>query len=176
MIEDQVLEKWYEGDLNAFKILYTKYYGLGIGYCISLRADRELSKDLVQKTFVRIYEKVSTNKGKPIQNFRSYFYSSLTNCFLEHCRKTKFRIVPIEVLPPDFFQISLDSRIEKFMEEDYLEKLLSELNDDQKQVLKLQIQGYKQKEIAEMVNKTEDQVRGLSYRGKAKLREKNNHS
>jgi RNA polymerase sigma-70 factor (ECF subfamily) len=58
------------GDENAFKALFSHWYQLLAGYLFRLTESRELTEDLVQETFVKIW--VARENLAEVRHFKSY--------------------------------------------------------------------------------------------------------
>ena len=172
--DEELLKEWYKGDRIAFRYLYQKYYPLAVPFCIRLCGNRTNSEDLVQKTFIKIVEKVEAGKGKRITSFSKYLFTALKINYFEYLRKR----INAREQPFDAKVISLeektapDDQIERFMENNTIETILSQLdNPNQRMILRQHLEGYSYDEIARQNKMTKSQVRGLLFRAKENLME-----
>lgn len=125
--------------------------------------DHELARDLVQESFMRMWIKrkeVNYKKGK------SYLFSTAYHTFIDHIRKNE-RMSPMG-----------DNANEKVSTLDHysdvkeiLELAVSRLPDIQRSVVLLKdYEGYSYKEIGEMTDLSESQVKVYIYRARLHLK------
>lgn len=125
--------------------------------------DHELARDLVQESFMRLWIKrkeVNYKKGK------SYLFSIAYHTFIDHIRKNE-RMSPMG-----------DNANEKVSTLDHysdvkeiLELAVSRLPDIQRSVVLLKdYEGYSYKEIGEMTDLSESQVKVYIYRARLHLK------
>ncbi|MGB5692264.1 MAG: RNA polymerase sigma factor [Flavobacteriaceae bacterium] len=82
-----LIERLKSGDKNAMFPLYDKYSGALFGVIVRMCRDRELAEDLLQESFIRIWEKIDTyepDRGK----FYTWAYRISRNTTLNHLRKS----------------------------------------------------------------------------------------
>ncbi len=170
--EDAILLKqWYGGDEAAFNQLYDKYYGQAILYCLALCKERNISQEVTQNTFIKILDKVRNKKGKPIEEFRSYLFKSVSTNWLEYKRNTQRQQSRFaEVEESNMEAVAEDTGIERFMAKEIKEKILAFLNENDREIYKKHIAGYNYIEIADDLGLTEGQVRGKIFRMKDSIR------
>lgn len=87
MKEKLLIAKLKSGDLDAYEYLFHEYYDWLCNYIFKLSGDRSQSKDVVQETLVRLWEKKQeiTIKGP----LKGYLFKSCHNQFLQQIRKEK---------------------------------------------------------------------------------------
>ena len=140
-------------------------------YCFFKISDREIAKDLVQETFMKTWNYLT--KGEKIGNLRAFFYRTLSNLIIDEYRKKK--------------AVSLDNLQEKtgfdqgFDEEEILEDkidaekallLLHQIGEDYKDIIVMRyVQELSIKEIAEIINESENTVSVKIHRGLKKVKE-----
>ena len=73
------------GDSKAYDFLMDFYYQNLCGYAQSLCNDRDMSEDIVQNVFVKIW--VKRKKINPDLSIKSYLYKSVYNEFINQYRK-----------------------------------------------------------------------------------------
>lgn len=144
--------------------------------CVDLYADRvyrfivknmkhhEDAQDVVQNAF----EKLWLNREKVIfSKARSYLFTVAYRNMIDIIRKVK-RIDWVESVPE---QVQ-NSTLKNFELRDSLDLGLSQLKDIQKSVILLRdYEGYSYKEIAEITELTEAQVKVYIYRARKKLQQ-----
>lgn len=85
--ERELLERCSEGDRGAFARLYTSHLTALIRYVFLFTKSRELSEEIVQDVFVKIWEKKESLLY--VQSFQSYIFKMAKNLLMDHLRKTK---------------------------------------------------------------------------------------
>jgi len=159
--DESLLQQWEEGSDSAFMQLYNQYYEAALAYGIYLSRNRSVAENIVQQALEEIVKKVTSKKGKPIGNFKNYLFKIIKNKHIDHCRRRQN--LRIEEEPSINFSTD-------FEENDFRQKILSLiLTDNEKVVHELKMKGYNNAEVAKQLNKTEGQIRGLSYRIKRKV-------
>jgi len=155
------------GDSNAFKLLFDKYYSGLVGFIDVHTQNRDLSEDIVQYSFMILWEKRS--KLKDEASPKNYLYTIAYNRFVDLYRKKKRSNDLVEEL----LRENLKERIEEdseFLEKRVtkLKKLIEHLPPRCKEILYLSKQrGLEHMEIAKKLkisNKTvEEQIR-IAYK------------
>ena len=54
--DDKLIEAFQQGDEFAFVVLYNRYKGPVYAFCTKMLLDRAVAQDVMQETFVRVYE------------------------------------------------------------------------------------------------------------------------
>lgn len=83
------------GNKAAFKLLFKKYYRRLIEFCLYRTRDLELSKDLVQELFTKIWN--VRDKIDPEKSFQAYLYKSLTNQIINHSKLASSKNISLDV-------------------------------------------------------------------------------
>ena len=127
--------------------------------------DEDTANDIVQETYARLWEKVSTVDYPKV---RSYLFTAAYHLVVDHFRKGK-RYEGI-----DKININGHSHNEQYSDiKEILNQALEQLPEIQKTVILLRdYEGYSYQDIAEITNLTESQVKVYIYRGRMSLKEK----
>ncbi len=158
--EQELFERIVTGDVAAFEILYKSYHPRLFAYCRKFIDDPEIAKDLVQETFINLWEN-KENIGIYI-SIKSYLFRSIHNISLNNIRhelvKDKFTNYSIFKLKEAEFQyysrfdIGLESIFYKEAE-DIVFKITNTLPEQCKEVFLLsRNEGLKNQEIADKLN------------------------
>ncbi len=158
------------GSVSAFQTLYMRHLDAIYRYFFFQTKDKFLAEDLAQDVFIRIWKAIDhydEEKGA----FTSWMYRIAHNLLIDHYRGKK--------------TLSLKEGIEASYSEDWLEKLeknekiqtikgeLDSMPDDYKEVVVLRFfEDLKVEEVAEIMGKSEENVRVIQHRAIRKLREK----
>ena len=125
--------------------------------------DDEIAKDVVQDTFLKVWEKVvdiSYEKAK------TYFYTTAYHTMIDRIRKDKRMTRMEDVHLPKSFHSNTYSDVMEVLEEG-----LKKLPEVQRSVVLLRdYEGYSYKEIGKIVDLTEAQVKVYIYRARLALK------
>ncbi len=155
----QNIDKIYEED---FETVYK--------YLFCLTRNRDISEDLTQETFYRAVQKINTFKGNCkisvwlCQIAKNLWHDELKkNKKIEKLEKEDWLFIPSKEKTEDIV-IENSSKVDLY-------KQLQELDEKTREVMYLRITGELSfKEIADILNKTENWARVTFYRGKKKLK------
>lgn len=169
-----------KGNPSAFKDLFRLLYPRLKGYCKLFISDDNRVEDLIQETFIALWERRDSIKTD--QSVESYLFVILRNNCLNFLRKEKlenttFSIDMEEVSELQYlYQIDFLGKEEKSLEEQLVESFqeaVEELPDKMKQVFKLcKIDGRKQKEVADEIGISLKMVEKHIAKAKEQIREK----
>jgi RNA polymerase sigma-70 factor (ECF subfamily) len=91
----EVLERFAQGDLDAFEALFQQFQGQVYGWIIRIVRDRGLAEDLTVETFWRIYR--THARFDPAGNFGAWARRIATNAALDHLKTARREVA----LPED---------------------------------------------------------------------------
>lgn len=150
---------------------YEKYSDAIFRYCYFRVYDRERAKDLVQETFMKTWDYIA--RGNDIENIRAFLYRVARNMVIDYTRKKKED--SLEVLQELGFNPGLDERVNKEIEFDFQAAVhaLKSLDEKYREAVTMRyIDGYSPREIAQMLDETENVVSVRIHRGLQQLRKK----
>ncbi len=120
------------------------------------------AKDIVQQSFEKVWRK---HEDISFAKVRSYLFTVAHHTLIDHIRKNK-RIDVVEQTP----EKKERGHYDQFELKDSLNRAISQLNDIQKKVILLRdYEGYSYKEIADITELSEAQVKVYIFRGRKKL-------
>ncbi len=141
----ELVQKIKESSQNAFKLLFTKYYGSLIKFCLYRTRNLDISKDIVQEIFTNLW--ISRNRLNPEKSVKAYLYKSTINQiinFKKHSSSQSFSLNDSISTKKNSNYTDLENKIDLFSS---VEKLPEKL----KTVFLLsRIEGFKYSEIAEI--------------------------
>ena len=174
--ERALVQRFLDGDDEAFSVIYTTYVDELLSYGIGLGGDRETLKDIIHDIFTRLYY----NKGylKETRNLKAYLFRSLKNQLINFFKSQKFTLdierensefsVTVTVLD----QIINDE--DRRVVQNEIEKYLSCLTGRQREAVYLRfIQELNYDEMAEIFDMTPHSVRKLISRAILRIRRQN---
>jgi RNA polymerase sigma-70 factor (ECF subfamily) len=157
-IPDSLLVKNYiEGNENSLSILIKRHESKIYGFIYSKIADRDISNDIFQDTFIKVIKTLKNNSYNEEGKFLPWVMRISHNLIVDHFRKTKKMPMYRETEEFSIFSVMSDDSltIESKMIFDQVEidlkKLIQELPNDQKEVLVMRMyQDMSFKEISEI--------------------------
>lgn len=163
-----------EGDLEKLGLLFERYHRRLFGFFYRLTSRQDLSSDLVQDVFERIlkYRNSYTGDG----DFSSWIFRIARNLYSDHYRRMKKtgddQNPESEI--SDFSRSNeeiLHDDVEEAGNRMLLEQALEQLDHEKKQALILsRIEGFRYREIAEIMNCSESLVKVRVFRGLKELK------
>ncbi len=172
MINDrQIIDGCARHDRKAQQLLYDKYSRFLLGICMRYVADKTEAEDILQECFLKVFFNIKDFSGTG--SFPGWLRKIAVNTAITYYHKNlKFRYhIEIEEY------VSRETADNSFDQDDFTEeelyRLLNELPAGYRMVFNLYaIEGYKHKEIAEMLGIDTNTSKSQYSRAKALLREK----
>lgn len=159
------------GDTEAFGVVYNKYLTPIYRYIYLRVRDKDLADDLTQDVFIKVFNSLGTftiRSGSPL----SYFYTVARNVLIDNYRKKKNVLISEEEL--EGRMVDEDTPEKQSIVKDTvntLSKALETLSENESEAITLKfIENYSNKEIGEIMGKSEEAVRQLQSRGMKTLR------
>lgn len=150
----------------ALSVLYRRYGQRIYTYCRKIVADNALAEDLLQETFVKLFD--SGKQQRLIENFPAYLMTIARNLCLSHKARTKRSFVPFE----DFHITTRDVPYEQKELLQLITTSMDLLPDDYREAFVLrEYNGLSYIEIAEIIGESIDVVKVRIFRAKKRLRE-----
>ena len=149
--------------------VYKQYFETVNKYLFCLTHDSDISEELTQEIFYKAIKKIDTYRGDC--KISVWLCQIAKNLWYDYCRKNK-RIINedqmLEMISIDTTEEQVISRQEKIL----LYQKMQKLDKETREVIYLRITGELSfKEIATILDKTENWARVTFYRGKNKLKE-----
>lgn len=172
MVNDlEIIKGCARHDRRAQQMLYDRYSGFLLGVCMRYATDRAEAEDILQDSFLKIYFSIEDFSGTG--SFTGWLRKIAVNTAITHYHKNlkyRYHIDIEEYVLLEKGSLSFDDS--KFTHEE-LYKVLNELPSGYRMVFNLYaIEGYKHKEIAEMLGIDTNTSKSQYSRAKAVLRDK----
>ena len=171
MSDQQIIERCAKHDRKAQQVLYDKYSRFLLGVCLRYSTDKAEAEDILQDSFLKIFFNIKDFSGTG--SFIGWLRQVAVNTAITHYHKNlKYRYhVDIEEFG------AVDTRTASFEEDfftsDELYKVLNELPAGYRIVFNLYaVEGYKHKEIAEMLGIDTNTSKSQYSRARAVIRDK----
>ena len=162
-IDDKELEKIFldikQNKIQGIEELYGKYKKVVYGIAFTISKNKEDSEDIMQMIFAKIYE--MENSKLPTSNYASWLYSTTKNETINFLKKKK-NDMPIDKI----YEISDDnSELNKVIDNIEFNKLISKLNDKEKEIISLRIlSNFSFEEIAKLLKEPVGTVKWRYYK------------
>ncbi len=145
MTEKQLSEAIKNSDSSAFRILYYKYYKPLYRYIFYRTYSKELTKDLLQDVFTKLW--LNRKKLSSSKSLKSFIYSITSNLLIDHYRKRSSRIK----YKNEIFSAKVITGDDTVEDKISIQNAVSRLNDKLKDVFILnRYEGFTYKEIADI--------------------------
>ncbi len=161
-------EKWIQqlqaGHQAAFRQFYDAYAGQAIRTASAITRNREMAKDAVQETFIRVYRQIDSYN--PALPFDPWFYRILTNeCLRLLKRESPLSNIESVENDPSLSEESFDQLTELY-------DMIQALDDSHRIPLILKyIKGFTEKEIADILGLNQNTVKSRLFKGRKRLKE-----
>lgn len=167
MQDEEYMQQLSLGIDSAFDILVFRYHKPLFGYLYRLLHDEKLAEDIVQETFLKIYQQ--GKKGFVPDQFKPWMYKIATNACKDYWRKPTSRfefITDKETEGPEQVHRIIDHQLER----QWMVESLNQLSMDYRTVLYLRFyQDLKYAEIALVLDISINTVKTRIARGLKQL-------
>ena len=157
-----------EGNTEVFRDIVEQYHASIRRYLYRLTGDYELTRDLVQDTFIQAYE--SMIKTKAELSLRAWLYKIAENNARQHYRRKKL-VAFIHFSSADADEIPAGNRTEEMNRSLAIKEALLKVPYKNRVCMVLHfIEGFKYREIAETLGMSREAVRKRVTRGSLEFR------
>ncbi len=171
MSDQQIIEGCVRQDRRSQQVLYDKYSRYLLGVCMRYSTDKEEAEDILQESLLKIYFNISDYSGTG--SFTGWLRKVAVNTAITHYHKNLKHRYHIDIDEYVSVETGVTSFEEDFFTSDELYKVLNELPTGYRMVFNLYaVEGYKHKEIAEMLSIDTNTSKSQYSRAKAVIRGK----
>lgn len=167
VVEDKLIKKIAKYDSLAFEQLYNETSGAVFGLAMSILANQTDAEDVVQKTYISVYNNAKTYKGKG--KAMAWIFTIARNHALMKIRdRNKRSHIDLD----DLYDIGTENNIEEELHKEQLvDVLLNTLSEDERQIVVMHaMSNIKHKEIARIMGMPLSTVLSKYKRSLEKLR------
>lgn len=165
--ENLLIENLKKGREEAYRQIVEEYGNRLLRTCYLILKDREEAEDVVQETFIKVFQKVETFKEK--SGLYTWIYTIALNLSRDRLRK-KQDIIMIE--DEWIGNNDVESYVEKSINKEILRNELFEMNSRYREVLVLfYFEELSIKEISNLLNEKEGTIKSKLSRGRNILKE-----
>ena len=171
MSDQQIIEGCAKHDRKAQQLLYDRYSRFLLGVCLRYSTDKAEAEDILQESFLKIFFNIKDYSGTG--SFIGWLRKVAVNTAITQYHKNlKFRY-HLEIEEYVSVETGITSFEEDFFTADELFRVLNELPAGYRMVFNLYaVEGYKHKEIAEMLGIDTNTSKSQYSRAKAAIRDK----
>ena len=171
--ESELVARASKGDSDAFGLLYERNVEKIYNYLYYKTSSQTHAEDFTTLVFIRALGHIENYKdhGYP---FSAWLYRIAHNLVVNWYRdKDKIDEIPLDdKFPLPFKDDHVEDRLQKTEEETDLLEIIRELSEDRQQVLILKfVEGLSNREIGEIMERTEGAIKALYHRTLVSLRD-----
>lgn len=159
-----------ESKEKAFLEAFEQHSDALFRHCYFKTSNRELAKDVVQEAFCRTWSYIG--EGRKVENMRAFLYRVAGNVIIDEMRKKK--ATSLDALEEAGFMPADDTSPngEQFASGQEAVRMLQQVEEPYRTALALRfVEGFSPKEIAGMLEESENVISVRIHRGVKKLRE-----
>jgi RNA polymerase sigma-70 factor (ECF subfamily) len=173
-IDTNIIRGAQAGQPEQVSALYEHYHAGIFRYLYYRVGDHQTAEDLTSEVFLRMIRNLGRYRLQDSSApFQAWLFQIAHNLAADHFRQASHH--PQVTLNEDLAAADLapDARVEGRLSHANLRQALDRLNDDQRDVVVLRfVVGFPIAEVARVLHKSEDAVKGLQRRGLSALRER----
>jgi RNA polymerase sigma-70 factor (ECF subfamily) len=164
----EIIEGCYQGSRKHQEALYNMYASKMFGVCLTYTKDRELAQDILHDGFFKVFKKF--DKYNDAWSLSSWIRRIIVNTAIDHFRKTN-RMSSVDFQESAYLAGTYDDVTEISKTSD-LSDIINMLPKGAKTVFNLYtVEGYKHKEIADMLEISVGTSKSQLSKAKSVLRE-----
>jgi len=171
MSDQQIIEGCANHERKAQQVLYDKYSRFLLGVCLRYAVDKAEAEDILQDSFLKIFASVKDFSGTG--SFIGWMRKIAVNTAITHYHKNLKYRYHVDIEEYVSTETGVTSFEEDFFTSEELYKVLNELPTGYRMVFNLYaVEGYKHKEIAEILGVDTNTSKSQYSRAKAAIRDK----
>ena len=152
---------------EEFNHYYARYFGQIKTYVYRYLRDNEISKDITQNVFTKLFQ--NRNKLRN-DNLRNWLYKVAYNDIMDYLKKNPAVSSLDQGLVEPFTTNGPQSVAQEQYEREVIQSVLMKLPQSQRTAILLKdVKGYSYEQIAETMNLTHGAVKSLIFRGRQKF-------
>lgn len=173
-IDADIISRCKAGDKAAFRTVVQNCQGMVYSLSLKMLADVEEAKDVVQDTFIKVWQNMASYDDR--YSFNTWVYTIASRLCLDRLRKVR-PIGPAETDERVFEQVADESDPERQLESSewvsVIKVMANELSGKQRLVFTLsQLEGLETVQITEITGLDADQIKSNLYAAKKNIRER----
>lgn len=166
---EQIIADCRKSNKKAQRLLYNEYAPLMLGICMRYAKDKQEAEDILQDGFLKIFLKINQYQGEG--SFEGWMKRIIINTSITNYRKNLKRYYQEEIEDYKEYKHTSENNSD-FTKEELLNAIRSLPKGYQMVFNLFAIEGYKHKEIAEMLDIEETTSKSQFFRAKKLLQSK----
>lgn len=166
-------ELFTDDEKSTYEKLYNRYKRIMLNYAYSILKDRSLAEDAVHEAFIKLGNNLQKVHNLECNKTLNYLVTIVKNTSLTILKKqNKNKTMDFDSLEYEIIDDKIDIQDDIVSSEKYnlIMEIIDELKDELKTPFLLKMgQGYSNKEIAEILNISDNNVAVRIYRAKKKI-------
>ena len=169
----ELIQRAKDGDEAAFGLLYRQYFTPVFRYIYARTKNKEETEDLTQTVFLKIYQSVGRFEWRG-KSPLAYFFTVARNVVIDFYRKKKaIYVEDVEEQKVELTQEEIKRCVEQGDVKIFVDSAVKGLSNFYQEVITLKfLKELTNKEIAEILGKSETAIRQAQCRALKKLRER----
>ena len=159
--------------MENIESIYTENYPKVFSFIYNISNDRTLTEDIVQEVYIKVYRSLDTFRGE--SKLSVWLNKIAFNLFLDHRRKKSSGLLSIddEALAAKLSDLknNLSKEIEQKIMSECVQSKVLQLPENYRAPLFLDLQGYSNQEIANILNCSLDNAKIKLHRARQKMKE-----
>lgn len=175
---EKLVKKAQDGHQKSFEKIFEHFFDRIFRY-VSFRVHLEDREDIVSDVFLKVVQKIDTYVADDRSGFNAWIFRIAHNTVVDFYRKNKEIVIEQKEEEGSLFEHlpdkmpTPDELTHQTLENEKLLRLLSTLSDQYREILELKyLEGFDNREIAQITGKTEGNIRIIQLRALRALREK----
>lgn len=165
---DEIIAGCYQNDRKHQEALYNMFASKMFGVCLTYTKDRDLAKDILHDGFFKVFKKF--DKYDQSWSLNAWIRRIIVNTAIDHFRKMN-RMTNVDFQEAVYLAGSYND-VTEISKTDDLSQIINMLPNGAKTIFNLYtIEGYKHREIAEMLNISVGTSKSQLSKAKSVLRE-----
>ena len=174
--ESDIIQQCRDGNKEAFRWLVQQHQRLVFSLALKMLADEEEAKDVVQETFIRVWQRIGDYDTQ--KSFTTWLYTIASHLCLDRLKQMR-RILPLpkdEKVLQDFANNDSQQTLENSEWVSIVRMLAEGLSPKQKLVFTLcQMEGLPSTEVEQITGLDAKQVKSNLYVARQTIRERLKH-
>lgn len=171
----KIIQQIKKGDKAAFRQLVEHYQQAAFNLAFRMLGDDDEARDVVQDSFIRIWEKIDTYNSK--EKFTSWMYKIVSNRAIDILRAMKrMPLVSIEKLIPDMITVvdkGSDVQLENKEVGEFIRAITEGLPQKQQLIFTLRdLQGLSSQEVQSITALSDTIIKSNLYHARNTIRKK----
>ena len=160
--DEEIIEQFHNGRLGNFEMLFQKYHSMVFNMSLRMLGNYQEAEDVTQDIFIKVYEKLDGFRGQ--SQFKTWLYKIASTTCIDVIRKKKSLWNFINRL---IEKRSINEPEKGNDENSWIQEVLNKMPPNQRLLLVMRyIQGFSNKEIAEIQNTTEGTIKVQIFRAR----------